>query len=97
MDFGSGRAKSGWIKLKEVFVSSLNSTGGVLEGVRSSEYEEKFKRAKIEPERAKLMRNPKRAKIEPKKAQIGFCNVGGTRVMVEPTSVDAKGLARTRS
>ena len=80
-------------------MSSSNLTGGVLEGDRSSEYEEK-------PKRAKLMRKPKKAKIEPKRAklmrklkraQIEFCNVGGTRVMKEPTLVDARGSAKTRS
>ena len=48
------------------------------------------------PKMAKLMRKPKSAKIGPKKAQIEFCNVGGTRVMVELTLVDARGSARTR-
>ena len=53
----SGGARSRWIKQKEVFISSSNSTGGVLEGSQSSEYEENPKRAKIKPKRAKLMRN----------------------------------------
>ena len=60
MDYGSGRVRSGWIKQNEVFVSSLNSTGGVLEGDSSFEYEEKPKRAKLikkKPKRAKLMEN----------------------------------------
>ena len=57
----------------------------------------KSKRAKIEHKRAKLMRNAKGAKIGPKGAQIGFCNVGGTQVMVEPKSMDVIGSARTRS
>ena len=98
MDSESGRARSGWIRqceiqmdqAEEVFVSSSNSTGGVLEGGRSSEYDEKPKRAKIEPKRVKLMRKPK-------KAQIIFHNVGGTRVIVEPTSVNARGSTRTWS
>ena len=77
-------------------MSSSNSIGSVLEGDRS-EYEEKAKRAKIKPKMAKLVRKPKRAKIGPKRAQIEFCNVGGTRGMVEPTSVDARGSVRTRS
>jgi len=78
-------------------VSSSNSTGGVSEGDRSSEYEEKRKRAKIEPKRAKLMRKSKKTKIEPKRAQVRFCNVGGTGVMVKPTSVDARESVRTQS
>jgi len=93
-------------------VSSSNSTDGVLEGGGSSEYEEKPKRAKIEPKRASLIRKPKRAKIGskrtklmrklkrakiPKRAQIGFYNVRRRWVMVEPTSVDARGSGRTRS
>ena len=60
---GSGMARSRWIKQKEVFVSSSNLTGGVLESSRSSEYEEKLKMAKIESKKAKLIRKPKRAKI----------------------------------
>jgi len=60
----------------------------MLEGGRSSEYEEKPKRAKIEP---------KQAKIGTKRAQIEFYNVEGTQVMVEPTSVDARESGRTRS
>jgi len=70
MDSGSGRARSRWIKRKEVFVSYSNSTGDVLEGGRSSEYEEKPKRAKIKPKKAKLMRKTKKAKIEPKWAKL---------------------------
>ena len=97
MDSESGRVRSGWIKRKKVLVSSSNSTAGVLKGGRSSEYEEKHKRAKIESKRVKLMRKPKRAKIGAKRAQIRFCNVGGTQVMVEPTSVEARRSARTRS
>ena len=57
----------------------------------------KPKMAKIEPKRTKLMRKPKRAKIGPKRAQIRFCNVERIQVMVEATSVDARGSARTRS
>ena len=57
----------------------------------------KTKRAKLEPSWAKLMRKPNRAKIWPKWAQIRFCNVGGRRVMAEPTSVDARESARTQS
>ena len=85
-------------------MSSSNSTGGVMEGGRSSEYEEKPNRAKIEPKwakiepkRAKLMRKLKKTKIGPKRAQIRFCNIEATRVMVEPTLVNARGSARTRS
>ena len=103
-------------------MSSSNSTGGVLEGDQSSEYEEKLKKDTIEPKRVKLIRKPKRvklirkpkrvkielkraklmrklkrAKIGPKRAQIGFCNVGGTRVMVAPILVNVRGPARTRS
>jgi len=59
MDFESGKARSRWTRQKEVYVSSSNSNGGVLEGGRSSEYEEKSKRAK-------MMRKPNMAKIEPK-------------------------------
>ena len=84
-------------KRKEVSVSSSNSTGGVLEGGRLSDYEEKPKRAKIESKRAKLMRKPKMAKIEPKRGSVGFYNIGGKRVMVELALMDARGLARTRS
>ena len=51
----------------------------------------------MEPNRANLMRKPKMAKIKTKRAQIGFYNVRGTRVMVELTSVDARGSARTWS
>ena len=57
----------------------------------------KSKKAKIELKSTKLMRKPKMNKLEPKKAQIGFYNVEETRVMVKPTSVDARGSARTRS
>ena len=69
---------------EEVFVSSSNSTGGVLVGSRSTEFEDKPNKTKIEPKRAKLMRKPKMAKIEPKRtklmrkpkrAQIRFCNI----------------------
>jgi len=66
---GSGRARSIWIKRKQIFVNA-NSTGGVLEGGQSSEYEEKPKRTKIEPKRVKLMRKPKKAKIESKRAKL---------------------------
>ena len=52
---GSDRMRSRWIKRKEVFVSSSNSTSGALEGDQLSKHEEK-------PKRAKLMRKPKRAK-----------------------------------
>ena len=45
-------------QVKKVFMSSSNSIGIVLEGGRLSEYEEKSKRDKIEPKRAKLMRKP---------------------------------------
>ena len=82
----------------------------MLEGDQSSKYEEKLKKDTIEPKKVKLMRKPKRAKIEskraklmrkskrakigPKRVQIGFCNIGGTPMMVERTSVDARGLGR---
>ena len=98
---------------EEGFCELLELNCGVLEGGRSSEYVKKPKRAKIEPKRVKLMRKPKRtkiktkkaklirnlkrAKIGPKRAHIRFCNVGGTRVMVEPTSVNARESTRTRS
>ena len=68
---GSGeKMRSGWIRQGEIqmdqaiggFVSSSKSTDGVLEEGRSSEYEEKPKKAKIEFNRAKI--DPKRIKIK---------------------------------
>ena len=55
--------QAGEIEMDQVFVSSLNSTDGVLEDSRSSKYEEKSKMAKIEPKRAKLMRKSKMTKL----------------------------------
>jgi len=73
----SSKARSGWIpdQAEGGFVKSSNSTGGVLEGGRSYEYEEKAKMAKIETKMAKLMRKPERAKIGPRRAQIEYCNI----------------------
>ena len=69
----------------------------MLERGRSSENKENPKRIKIERKRAKLMRKLKMAKIELKRSQIRFYNVRGIWVMVEPTSVNARGSVRTRS
>ena len=59
------RARSGWIRQGEIrmnqaeggFCELLELDCGVLEGGQSSEYVKKPKRAKIEPKRAKLMKD----------------------------------------
>jgi len=97
MDSESGRARSRWIKRKEILGALRTRLAAWWRAVDRLSMKKSPRRLKLVPKRTKLMRKPRRAKIRPKRAKIGFCNIGGTWVMLKLTSVGAKGLARTRS